>query len=159
MGNLQRTELYFLQLCQLGSTNQRALQLAWVFLLCHLIMEGRRMRGKHGTGRGVPSSSFLSRTHCRERDCHWLTVWIHFSRIASSTSFLKKIITIIIILHRNCSCFPSLLFLVPSPNSPLTPQTLLHPFLHLFQKRAGLPWISTTYGVSSCSETRHLPLY
>lgn len=53
MGNLQRTELYFLQLCELGSTNPRALLLAQAFLLCRLIVEGRRMRGQTQNRKGM----------------------------------------------------------------------------------------------------------
>lgn len=74
-------------------------------------------------------------------------------------------VCVVLFIHRFVFFFCCFLqfccFHIPAAFSPPSSQPCLHPLAHAYslvslQKRAGVPWISTSHGISSCRETTHL---
>lgn len=72
---------------------------------------------------------------------------------------ITKIIDIfIVIINNNIVLHPDNNF--PSPLFPVSSQhCLMHSTSVSLHKSTGLLWIATKHGISSCSKTRHPPLY
>lgn len=120
--------------------------------------ECREKRGKR-RGEQTPSAKFLQTLSPRFSSC--AVSRAHLTWLHQNLHCLRFCIPKLSFCSLVCLLAFYILTAVSPPSAPPCPSpTPIHSFSSIFlQKRAVLPWIAASHGLSGCSETRHLLSY